>query len=298
MPRRVYWLVAFGVLSFSLSPILVRFAGEAPPLTIAAWRTTLATFLLLPFFLRYSLDEARQLSRRDWTLILVAGVMLGVHFYTFFQSLFYTSVASAAVYVSMTPIFLSLIGYFILKEHLSALVIAGVVLSILGAILIATGDAGHIQETTPNPVLGNALALFSCVIISIYLSIGRVARKGISWLTYVFPLNAACALTDVTMAVASGTPLFGFTPTFYGLCLLMAIGPHLLGHGSFNYALRYIQAPVLGVLSLSEPIGASLLAYILFGEFPSGISLGGMILALLAVGLVLMPGLIRSRLGT
>ncbi|NBC17964.1 MAG: EamA family transporter, partial [Bacteroidetes bacterium] len=61
------------------------------------------------------------------------------------------------------------------------------------------------------------------------------------------------------------------------------------GHGSFNYALKYLSATILGILALSEPVGASVAAYLLFGEVPTLIAVAGMVLVLVGVTLVVVP---------
>jgi drug/metabolite transporter (DMT)-like permease len=83
-----------------------------------------------------------------------------------------------------------------------------------------------------------------------------------------------------------GVPLFGYEAGFYGLCLLMAIGPQILGHGSFNYALHYFPAALVGMLALLEPVGSSALAFVLFGEVPNALAITGMLVVLGAVGVV------------
>jgi drug/metabolite transporter (DMT)-like permease len=60
----------------------------------------------------------------------------------------------------------------------------------------------------------------------------------------------------------------------------------VLGHGSFNYALQYVSAAIVGMLALLEPVGASILAYVLFGEVPPPASIVGMVVVLAAVAAV------------
>jgi drug/metabolite transporter (DMT)-like permease len=75
----------------------------------------------------------------------------------------------------------------------------------------------------------------------------------------------------------------------------MALGPQVIGHGSFNYAVRYIPVTILGLISLTEPIGASILAFVLFGERPSPASILGIVVTLVAVaGAIWLTGK-RSR---
>ena len=53
---------------------------------------------------------------------------------------------------------------------------------------------------------------------------------------------------------------------FFALCTLMALGPQLLGHTAYNWSLRYVSATFVAVVTLGEPVGSALLAFLIFGE--------------------------------
>ena len=63
--------------------------------------------------------------------------------------------------------------------------------------------------------------------------------------------------------------------------------PTVLGHGLVNRALRSLPAPTVGLFLLGEPLGASVLAFFLFGEVPSASTMVGGLVVLMAMGLVL-----------
>lgn len=287
-PAILYTVLALGVVSFAFSPILVRLAsgasglaGEAPGLAVAAWRTLLATLLLAPAALPRIGPEVRALRPRDLALIAAAGVLLGLHFIAWVESLYHTSVASASVLVTTSPLFLAVLGYAVLGERLSWPVTAAIGGGVAGAALIGWGGA---SGAAPEGALwGNALALSAAVLASGYLLIGRVVRQRLSWLAYVFPLYGVAALTTLAAVLATGTPLLGYDAAFYGWCLLMAAGPQVVGHGSFNYALQFFPAALVGMLALLEPVGASVLAYVLFSEAPPLLAVAGMLVVLGAV---------------
>jgi drug/metabolite transporter (DMT)-like permease len=48
-----------------------------------------------------------------------------------------------------------------------------------------------------------------------------------------------------------------------------------LGHSSYNYALGYLSAAYVSVAIISEPIGATILAFLIFQEVPGNIVLLG-----------------------
>lgn len=290
-PPSVYWALFFGLVTFSFSPILVRLAAEAPGMAIATWRTLIAAAVLAPFAFVNARSEIAAFTRRDLLLIGTAGVVLGLHFVTWIESLYHTTVASASVLVTTSPIFLAILGYLFLRERLSVPVTISIVLAVGGAAMLGLGDAGA-TGTAGAPLLGNSLALSSSLVFSVYLLFGRVVRRKTSWLAYVFPLYAVTALTVFLMAVILGTPLVGYRAEFYLLCGAMALGPQVLGHGSFNYAIRYFPAALLGLISLVEPVGASIMAYFLFGEMPTLLSTTGMLVVLTAVSFAIV---FRSR---
>ena len=286
----VYGLLGAAVVSLALSPILVRLAGSVPGVAIAVWRTGIAASLLVPVALRKASQEMRQFSWRDIGLITASGVLLGLHFIAWIESLFYTSVASASVLVTTSPVFLVILGYVFLGEHLSRRTVIGIMVAVLGAVLISWGDATDVEQAAPAPLLGNSIALAASLLVSFYLLIGRVVRRKTSWLAYVFPLYGVAAGTTLLVALLRGVPLFGYDMAFYVLCAFMALGPQIIGHGSFNYALAFFPAALVSMLALLEPVGASILAYFLFGEVPRWLAVVGMAVVLGAVAIVTWSG--------
>ena len=94
------------------------------------------------------------------------------------------------------------------------------------------------------------------------------------------------AVVAVGACVAAGVPL-ALPASTLGLIALMALGPGLVGHGSFAAALRWVPAATLGLLGLAEPVLATALAAWWFGEIPTGATLLGMAVVLLAIAAVL-----------
>lgn len=286
LPGRVVALLVVGVLSLASSAILIRFAQEGPALAIATWRTGLAVVLLAPAAFLRSRSEMRQFSRRDWLLISGAGILLGLHFVAWIESLYHTTVASSTVLGTTSPIFLAVFGFLFIKEILTRRVVIAIIIGVCGSALIGLGDGlGTDESRGSDPLLGNLLALSAAVLFSFYLLLGRIIRRKTSWLAYVFPLYSIAALSILAVAALRGVPIFGYSPLFYVFCLLMAVFPQIIGHGSFNYALRYIPAAILALLTLLEPIMASTAAYFLFGETPYWLTIVGMGFVLGGVGL-------------
>ena len=287
----------FGVLGISSGSILVRFAQgeEMPSLVIAAWRLTLAAAVLLPLAFSRRREELRRLSPAAWGLAALSGFMLSLHFASWISSLAYTSVASSTVLVTTSPLWVGLAAPFLLKEQLSRQLKIGIFLAMLGSVLIALAEVvalvnGRPQfsltqfSDQPNPLLGNGLALIGAIAASAYLILGRRLRFSMSLLSYIALVYSSAAVFLVIMALASGHNLFGYGPVAYGVMVLMALFPQLLGHSSYNWALGYLSAASVSLAVIAEPIGATLLALLIFAEVPKPLTIAGS--ALLLFGIV------------
>jgi len=69
--------------------------------------------------------------------------------------------------------------------------------------------------------------------------------------------------------------------------------PQLVGHSSYNYALRFLPPTYVAIVALAEPIGASLLALVVLHEVPRPLTIVGAIVILIGIGLASWPA--RSR---
>jgi len=293
-PSYTYPLLFFGILSFSVSAILVRYAGSAPGLAVAALRTSFAVIILAPFAFPRIKKEVRNFGGKDWLLVISGGVLLGLHFVTWIESLYHTTVAGASVILAIAPILVALLSHWLLKERLEWSLILSILVAVTGSVLLVWGDLIRVDDVKES-LLGNGLAISAAFLQAFYMIIGRVVRRSASWLAYVFPLYTVAALTTIVAALIDGTTLIGYDPSVYVLCALMALFPQIAGHGSFNFALKYLSAAFLSLLSLLEPVIASVLAFLLFEEMPTGIALTGMAMVLLSVGLSIRPHLVSNQ---
>jgi len=136
---------------------------------------------------------------------------------------------------------------------------------------------------TGEAFIGDALALAGALAAAGYLLIGRQLREKISLVPYVFLVYGMAAVVLVILMFAKGESPIGHTPRAYLWILLLALVPQLLGHSTFNWALRYLSAAYVSITLLGEPIGSAILAYFFLGEVPSGLMVFGAILILLGI---------------
>lgn len=278
-------------MAVSTGAILARLA-ESPPLVTAAYRVGLATVLICPLALTRAGGELRRLDRRQWTMAALAGFFLALHFATWISSLFYTSVANSVVLVNTNPLWVALLAPAVTGERIGPLTAAGILVSVTGAVIIGAADL-HLGGKA---LLGDALALAGSVCAAAYLVLGRNLRRSLSLLAYITVCYASAAVFLFAATVVAGQPLTGFAPTTWAALIGMAVVPQLIGHTSYNWALKWFSPAMVAVSLLGEPVGATILAWILFSEAVNGQTLIGGTLILGAI--VLAARGEKSRLKT
>jgi len=260
--------VVIGIVAISTASIFVKLC-DAPPLAIAAYRLGLASLLLSPVAL--SRKGYGKILRGRWKLLFLTGLFLGFHFIFWIASLKYTSVASSVVIVSTHPIFVALGSSLLLKERAGILTTLGILLSTTGAVIIGLSDF----TLSTHAAMGDLLALAGAIMASAYLIVGRKLRQQMDLISYIFPVYSAGGLVVLLIGIVAGVSFFGYSSRTYVLFLMLAIVPQLIGHSTFNWALKFFSASTVAILILGEPIGSTLLAYWVLGETLSPVKAAG-----------------------
>ncbi|MDZ7772940.1 MAG: DMT family transporter [Balneolaceae bacterium] len=272
---KVFAALAAGLVSFGFAPILVRLAPDTSPLVLVTWRTTFAVLLLAPFWLWYRNPADHPDKVRERRLMALSGLCLGLHFTFWLSSLYYTSVASASVLVTIHPIFMIVVERFWKGRRFPVTTWTGVFLAFGGSVMLGIADS-RMEQDFANPLFGNALAFAAALIFVVYLLIGREIRQRRAWIDYVFPVYFFAALTCAVIALGAGDDLSRISTAGIWAGAGLAVGPQIIGHGSMNYAVKYVSPTLLSTLVLAEPLFASFLAFLFFAEMPPVPSIAAM----------------------
>ena len=278
MARGPYAAIAAAIVAVSTASILIRWS-ESDAITIAFYRLGFATLIVLPFAVTDRTTPLRRLSRRDVLLMAGIGVVLAAHFALWITSLKTAgvTVASSVVLVTSHPVMVALVSHFLLKERVSRMTAVGIALGFSGVVGIAVADLG-VSTTT---VAGDLAALGGGVMAGIYFLAGRRLRQRVSLPVYAFVVYGSAAVALFALAAATGklAPAGDLRRELL-LFGAMAIVPQIGGHTLYNWALRYVPAPLVSVSLVGEPIGSSILAWLLLTELPSALVAIGALLAL------------------
>src|SRR5258706_4004453 len=290
MPARVlpFLVLGFGVVVVSFAAILIRFAQAegASSLAVAAIRLAVAAMVLAPFAWLRAGAEMLRLRGRELALCMLSGTLLAVHFWSWITSLEHTSVASSTALVTTNPLWVALASAIFLRERPGGATIAGILLTLAGSALVFAADASRAADPNSAPMLGNFLALAGAMAASGYLLVGRALRTRVSLTAYIWLAYSTAACLLLAAAMATGVALKSLPGAASIFMVGLALGPQLIGHTTFNWALRRLTATFVAVAILGEPVGSALLAYFIFGEHFGGLQFAGFSLLLVGIFVV------------
>lgn len=268
-------IVILGVLSLSLSSVMVRLS-TAPSAVLVIYRVFFTVLMLAPPVFLRNRQELMTLTRREALLCLASGFFLGLHFVVGFESYRNTSIAAATVLINIEVFFVALGSILFLRQKLSRTAWLAIVLTFCGSVVVAMADTGG-----GTAMFGNLLAVTSALFMSFYTMIGAVCRRTISTTVYTFLIYLFAELTVLVIALAGGTPLFGYESVNFLTAFAMAVFCNLLGHSVFSWGLKYLPPSFISTVKLLEPMFASVWAVFLFSEMPGiPVVLGGIVVLL------------------
>jgi drug/metabolite transporter (DMT)-like permease len=278
------WLIPAllaAALAVAFAAIFLRKAEATPALVRSGYRLTIAAVLLIPMVVRGSRSGRLQ---RTWRWAVVAGLLYGVHFGAWIWSLDLTTVAASVTLVAATPLFLAVVGVATGRDRPEGRLWLALALGAAGVAVIGGADL----SLSARALGGDALAVLGAVAMAGYLLLVR--RLGPDLEVWSF-MGVACAVGAVTQMVPAALLGQDLTPSGHdlGFIALAAILPQLVGHVLFTWSLRHTTPTVVGITILSEPVGATFLAWIWLAEVPGATVLVGCALVLLSLVLSLVP---------
>jgi DME family drug/metabolite transporter len=269
----------------AVTTVLVRHAG-AEPLVIGAARLLLGACLL---FLGAGVSRHPvRVAPGDRLRCALMGVALAVYQATYFTAVTLAGIVVAAlVAICSAPLMVALLAAWLLGEPLTGRVLAALGSGVTGTALLLAAP-GPAAPGPPSPVAGGGLALAAGLAYAGYV----VAAKGALARSAPLPLTAlafaAGAVLLLPTLVWTRDPLGQAARGWPWLLYLGAVAT-AGAYALYTLGLRRIPAVAAGVVTLLEPLTATSLGTLVFGEPLRGPAVLGAILLLGAFLLILLP---------
>ena len=276
-PFHPYVLLFIAILSVSVSSIMIK-SSDTPTAIAGMYRLYLSAIIMLPFVPCRTLLSSK-MDSKDWGTVFLAGLLLGLYFLFWMESLVYTSVASSMVILSLQPLFVMIGSYYMFRERASVLTVLCLVAALFGSIIIAWGDIGVSREA----LIGDGLSLVGTMLVSAYMLVGQKVSRKINANLYsvvVFFIGGSVLLV---YSLLNNISLTNYNSSDWTYFLLLAIIPTIFGQYVFNLLLKSIGATTVSVGIIGEPVLAIMLAYLFLGETISVFQFVGGLITLLGM---------------
>lgn len=247
------------VMLFGLSGVVAQFV-KISAVMVALGRVVCSSLLL--FLIAVVKKDALKLrSRKDYGLIILTGIVMAVHWTTFFQSIQVSSVAIGTITFSTFPLFLTFIEPFVFHEKLKKQSVFTAVVLFIG-VLITIPEFSMENNTTVGIIWG-MLCSFTYAVMTLanrYFSAryaGRIiclyeqGTAAVVLLPAFFIVKAGWQAQDI-----AGVAFVGFICTAFAYSLYVS-------------AQKNVRAQTAGIISGMETVYGIVYALLFLGEVPS-----------------------------
>ncbi len=164
--------------------------------------------------------------------------------------------------MALQPVFVMAGTFVFFKERTSTPAKAGMGIAMIGSILVGWGDIG----LSDRHMIGDILLILGTIAISIHMLMSQRLLLQLPSYLYSLLVFLAAAIVFAIYNLAMGITMVNYPLREWGIFALLTVVPTVFGHLLFNWLLQYTGATTISMSILGEPIGASLLAFLLLNE--------------------------------
>jgi len=248
--------------------VMASFTTNVSSLAIGAFAMGVGGVLLVLVNFS-SLSKNYRLILRQKILFALGALSVAIYPLAFYSSMRISGVAiGTIVSLATAPIFAALIERLLSQKEISQQWVISFVFGAIGIILLTAGKEATLGSTA-NDYQNTVGVVLGCIAGLTYACYSWVARalidKGVHSRAALSGLFGGAAILLLPSLWFTGDNLFSNTTNGL-ISLYMAIIPMFLGYLLFSYALKFIDTSKATLITLVEPLIATILAVILLGE--------------------------------
>jgi drug/metabolite transporter (DMT)-like permease len=251
--------IHIAVLLFGLAGLFGKLVNQ-PPAVIVFGRVFFAMAFLLPV-LWYRKQSLRLDRGTDYLALLFQGLILAVHWGTFFKAIQVSTVAVGLITFSTFPIFVTFLEPLFFREKLRPADVILALVTFMGVLLVV--PAFNLDNTTTRGALWGITSGLTFALLSI---LNRKYAKAYSSLVVAFYQDAAAAVILLPFLFMPAPVM-----TLKDVLLLALLGIAFTGiaHSLFIKGLACVKAQTASIIASLEPVYGILAAALLLGAIPA-----------------------------
>lgn len=276
-------IIAFGGALTGFSGILVRLS-ETGPVATGAWRLLIAALALFPFMRMRAPDAGFGFRASGWMVMALAGLFFAIDTGLYNWSLTLTSVAHATLIVNLAPMVALAAGVLLFGERFGPAKALALLAALSGAALMTVTRMDGSGTLT-----GDGLAFLAMIGYALYLVAVKHARRDHDTLAIMVRSSAVGAVAMFMAAALIGEHLLPSTAYGWGVLIALGFVAHVFGQGLVAFGMREAPVGLASILVLTQPLVATIAAWVIFSEAMgpveaagAGLILAGLVIASLA----------------
>lgn len=264
--------IHIAVVLFGLSGLFARYV-EQPAVIITLGRVFFASISMYILF-RHKGASINLGSKSDYISLVTAGLLLAVHWTTFFLSIQVSTVAIGVLTFSTFPLFITFLEPLMFGERIKIADVICACIMFIGVIIIV--PEFHLSNNITMGIIWG----MTCSLL--YAALSLINRKFVK--KYSGRLIAFYEQGTATLVLLPA--LFIYRPTFTmtNIFLLLILGVLFtaVAHSMFINGMKNIRAQTAGMIASLESVYGIAAATVLLGEIPSSNEFTGGVLILSA----------------
>ena len=272
--------LGIGIVALSMSAMFVRWS-QAPGPIVGFYRLFISSIFLTPIFIRQQI-KLEPIDKRYLAFPLLAGIFTACDFALWNSSLKFTTAANATLLGNISPLWVALFAFFILREKLRGIFWLGLVTALTGAMLVMGSD--FLRHPTLG--LGDLMASVAAVFYASYQLITQRGRRHIDPLRYMWLVGLSATVGMFIINVVLGNSFTGYSAQTWVIFFITAIVSQMIGYLAISYALGHLPASIVSPTLIGQPILTAILAIPMLGEIPNTVQWIGGAIALAGIYIV------------
>lgn len=264
-----YLEVHLAVFLFGMTGLFGKFLSISPLIIVLGRVFVSAIFIFL--WLKIKNESLKLNSKEDIKSLIVNGVLLAIHWTTFFASIQLSNVAIGLLTFSTFPVFVSFFKPIINKEKIRAKEILFGFITIVGILFIVP-----LNDVLSDTMTGALIGVFSGGVYSVFTIFNEK-------LVQTYTGRKVAFYEQVVATIFLLPSLFIIRPLITGqdIFFIVILGTIFTGfaHTIFINGLKNVSAYMASIITMIEPLYSIVLAYIFLGEVLNlGTFIGGFII--------------------
>ena len=272
--------VCYGTNPFGALPLYEEGVNTA---TVLAHRFGLAVILLAIVMLIKR--ENFKVTRHEFKVLFSLGILFAASSITYYQSFHFMDAGIASTIPFVYPVMVAVIMAAFFKEHVTAMTVVAIVMSLVGIGLLYKGEAGASLSA-----VGIVLCVLSSLAYAVYIIVVNQSSIKMSSYKMTFYAMLVCEITLVLYSFTSPELYLHVLPSAraWSFAVWLSIVPTILSLVFMTVAVRHVGATPTAILGALEPLTAVAIGVMVFGELLTFRLIVGILFILCAVMLVVL----------